>query len=116
MERMNVKGGWYVIRDGSEYVEVGYGKGGGNDNWRENVVVYVGVEMLEELCVGEWGVWVEEDKGDVWGRSECVGGWEGGVGEGVGGEVFDMGEGVEEVEEWEDVGVDVGIGVLDGIG
>ena len=84
MERMNVKGGWYVIRDGSEYVEVGYGKGGGDDNWRENVVVYVGVEMLEELGVGEWGVWVEEDKGDVWGRSEYVGGWEGGVGEGWG--------------------------------
>lgn len=46
MEGLNVKRGWDVIRDRSEYVVVGYGEGGVYDDWGEDVIVYVGVEML----------------------------------------------------------------------
>lgn len=84
MEGLNVKRGWDVIRDRSDYVVVGYGEGGVYDDWGEDVIVYVGVEMLEEVCVGEWGIGVEEDEGNVGGRGEDIGGWEWVLGEGWG--------------------------------
>ena len=57
---MNVRGGCYLIRDGSDYIEGGYGKGRGNHNSTENLVVYVPVQMFHQLPVVESGVFLQD--------------------------------------------------------
>ena len=56
LKGVNVKTGYYLITDGTDYLEVGYGKGRGNHNSTENLVVYVPVQMFHQLPVGESGV------------------------------------------------------------
>jgi len=72
LERINVKAGCYLITDGTDYLEVGYGKGRGNHNSTENLVVYVPVQMFHQLPVGESGVCLQDHKGDLCGRTESV--------------------------------------------
>ena len=64
--------GWPVPEDGTDYLEVGYGKGRGDHNSTENLVVYVPVQMFHQLPVGESGVCLQDHKGDLCGRTEYV--------------------------------------------
>ena len=66
------KAGCYLITDGTDYLEVGYGKGRGNHNSTENLVVYVPVQMFHQLSVGEPGVCLQDHKGYLCGRTESV--------------------------------------------
>ena len=62
----------YLITDGTDYLEVGYGKGRGDHDSTENLVVYVPVQMFHQLPVGESGVCLQDHKGDLCGRTESV--------------------------------------------
>ena len=70
MERINVKAGCYLITDGTDYLEVGYGKGRGDHDSTENLVVYVTVQTFHQLPVGESGVCLQDHKGELCGRTE----------------------------------------------
>ena len=72
MEGINIKAGCYLITDGTDYLEVGYGKGRGDHDSTENLVMYVPVQMFHQLPVGESGVCLQDHKGDLCGRTEYV--------------------------------------------
>ena len=48
------------------------GRDGGGHDSTEHLVVYVPVQMLHQLPVGESGVCLQEHKGDLCGRTEYV--------------------------------------------
>ena len=56
LEGINLKTGCYLITDGTDYLEVGYGKRRVYHDSAEHLVVYVAVEMFHQLPVGESGV------------------------------------------------------------
>lgn len=71
-EGTNVKTGCCLITDGTDYLEVGYGKGGVCHDSAGHLVVYVVVEMFLRLSVGESSIRLQDHKGAPWGRSENV--------------------------------------------
>ena len=58
--------------DGTDYLEVGYGKRRVCHDFAEHLVVYVTVEMFHRLSVGESGVGLQDHKGYLCTRTENI--------------------------------------------
>ena len=56
------KTGCYLITDGTDYLEVGYGKRRVYHDSAEHLVVYVPVQMFHQLSVGESNVGLQDHK------------------------------------------------------
>ena len=68
LKGINVKAGCYLITDGTDYLEVGYGKGRGCHDSAEHPVVYIAVPMFRRLSVRESGVCFQDHKDYLCGR------------------------------------------------
>ena len=72
LEEFNVKTGCHLVTDGADYLVVGHGKGRIYHDSAEHLVVYVAVQMLHQLSVGESGVGFQDHEGNLCRRAEDV--------------------------------------------